>query len=111
MLRVTESDLFVEGGPTEDDGQTGGSLVMGFHGPHVGSGGGALSGNDPWRLDRAGTLRARQVAMAMVETACVSKARGEVRATNDRAVWWRKPMVACIPAVAARDSLRLAYDA
>ena len=72
---MTESDLFVKGGPTEDDGQTGGSRVMGFHGPHVGIGGGALSGNDPWRLDRAGTLRARQVAMAMVETASVYSTR------------------------------------
>ena len=75
MLRVTESDLFVEGGPTEDDGQTGGSLVMGFYGPHVGSGGGALSSNDPWRLDLAVTLRSRQVAMLKSATAFLSKAR------------------------------------
>jgi S-adenosylmethionine synthetase len=37
-------------------------------------GGGALSGKDPWRLDRAGALRARQVARAIVDTGFVQDA-------------------------------------
>jgi S-adenosylmethionine synthetase len=41
----------------------------------VAIGGGALSGKDPWRLDRAGALRARQIAVAMVETGFVREAR------------------------------------
>src|SRR5439155_21927216 len=43
--------------------------------PRIGIGGGALSGKDPWRLDRAGALRARQIAVAIVETGFVQEAR------------------------------------
>ena len=75
VVRVNEAGPFVEGGPINDNGQTGRKLVMDFYGPHIGIGGGALSGKDPWRLDRAGALRARQVAVAMVETAFVAEAR------------------------------------
>jgi len=74
-VRVNESGVFVEGGPMNDNGQTGRKLVCDFYGPHVAIGGGALSGKDPWRLDRAGAFRARQVAVAMVETGFVREAR------------------------------------
>jgi S-adenosylmethionine synthetase len=74
-LRINESGVFVEGGPMNDNGQTGRKLVCDFYGPHVAIGGGALSGKDPWRLDRAGALRARQIAVAMVETGFVREAR------------------------------------
>ena len=74
-VRINESGTFVEGGPINDNGQTGRKLVMDFYGPQVGIGGGALSGKDPWRLDRAGALRARQIAVAMVETGFVREAR------------------------------------
>jgi S-adenosylmethionine synthetase len=74
-LRVNESGVFVEGGPINDNGQTGRKLVCDFYGPHVAIGGGALSGKDPWRLDRAGALRARQIAVAMVQTGFVHEAR------------------------------------
>ncbi len=43
--------------------------------PHVAIGGGALSGKDPWRLDRAAALRKRQIAVAMVQTGFVREAR------------------------------------
>jgi len=75
VVRVNEAGPFVAGGPINDNGQTGRKLVMDFYGPNVGIGGGALSGKDPWRLDRAGAMRARQVAVAMVETGFVSEAR------------------------------------
>ena len=74
-LRINESGVFVEGGPINDNGQTGRKLVCDFYGPHVSIGGGALSGKDPWRLDRAGALRARQIAVAMVETGFVREAK------------------------------------
>lgn len=74
-VRVNESGVFVEGGPMNDNGQTGRKLVCDFYGPRVAIGGGALSGKDPWRLDRAGALRARQLAVAMVETGFVGEAR------------------------------------
>ncbi|HYW50584.1 MAG TPA: methionine adenosyltransferase domain-containing protein [Gemmatimonadaceae bacterium] len=75
VVGVNQAGPFVEGGPINDNGQTGRKLVMDFYGPNVGIGGGALSGKDPWRLDRAGALRARQVAVALVETGFVSEAR------------------------------------
>ena len=75
VVRVNEAGPFTDGGPMNDNGQTGRKLVMDFYGPNVGIGGGALSGKDPWRLDRAGALRTRQIAVAMVETGFVSEAR------------------------------------
>jgi S-adenosylmethionine synthetase len=73
-LRVNPSGLFSIGGPINDNGQTGRKLVMDFYGPRVPIGGGALSGKDPWRLDRAAALRTRQIALAMVETGFVREA-------------------------------------
>ena len=75
VVRVNEAGPFTDGGPMNDNGQTGRKLIMDFYGPNVGIGGGALSGKDPWRLDRAGALRTRQIAVAMVETGFVSEAR------------------------------------
>jgi S-adenosylmethionine synthetase len=73
-LRFNRSGTFVAGGPMNDNGQTGRKLVCDFYGPRVPIGGGALSGKDPWRLDRAGAFRARQVALAIVDTGFVRDA-------------------------------------
>ena len=73
-VRVNASGVFVAGGPMNDNGQTGRKLVCDFYGPRVPIGGGALSGKDPWRLDRAGALRARQIALAIVDTGFVRDA-------------------------------------
>lgn len=67
-IRFNDSVVFVRGGPMNDNGQTGRKLVCDFYGPRVPLGGGALSGKDPWRLDRAGAFRARQLALAIVDT-------------------------------------------
>ena len=75
VVRVNEAGPFSEGGPMNDNGQTGRKLVMDFYGPHVAIGGGAMSGKDPWRLDRAAALRTRQTAVAIVETRFVREAR------------------------------------
>ena len=74
-VRVNDGGVFTLGGPMNDNGQTGRKLVCDFYGPHATIGGGALSGKDPWRLDRAGALRARQIAVAMVQTGFVREAR------------------------------------
>jgi len=74
-VRFNEAGPFVDGGPMNDNGQTGRKLVMDAYGPRVAIGGGALSGKDPWRLDRAAALRTRQIAVAMVETGFVQEAR------------------------------------
>jgi S-adenosylmethionine synthetase len=73
-VRFNLSGVFVAGGPMNDNGQTGRKLVCDFYGPRVPIGGGALSGKDPWRLDRAGAFRARQVALAIVDTGFVRDA-------------------------------------
>ena len=75
VVRFNEAGPFVDGGPMNDNGQTGRKLVMDFYGPSVAIGGGALSGKDPWRLDRAAALRTRQIAVAMVATGFVREAR------------------------------------
>jgi S-adenosylmethionine synthetase len=73
-VRFNDSICFVRGGPMNDNGQTGRKLVCDFYGPRVPLGGGALSGKDPWRLDRAGAFRARQIALAIVDTGFVQDA-------------------------------------
>jgi S-adenosylmethionine synthetase len=73
-LRLNRSGVFVAGGPMNDNGQTGRKLVFDFYGPRVPIGGGALSGKDPWRLDRVGAFRARQIALAIVDTGFVRDA-------------------------------------
>ena len=73
-IRFNASVVFVRGGPMNDNGQTGRKLVCDFYGPRVPLGGGALSGKDPWRLDRVGAFRARQMALAIVETGFVRDA-------------------------------------
>jgi S-adenosylmethionine synthetase len=74
-VRVNPSGIFTVGGPMNDNGQTGRKNVVDFYGPRVPIGGGALSGKDPWRLDRAGALRARQIAVAIVQTGFVHEAQ------------------------------------
>jgi S-adenosylmethionine synthetase len=76
-IRVNPSGVFSVGGPINDNGQTGRKLVFDHYGPRVPIGGGALSGKDPWRLDRAAALRTRQIALALVRTGFVQEA--EVR--------------------------------
>ncbi len=73
-IRFNASVVFVRGGPMNDNGQTGRKLVCDFYGPRVPIGGGALSGKDPWRLDRVGAFRSRQMALAIVETGFVRDA-------------------------------------
>jgi S-adenosylmethionine synthetase len=73
-LRLNRSGVFVAGGPMNDNGQTGRKLVCDFYGPRVAIGGGALSGKDPWRLDRVGAFRSRQIALAIVDTGFVRDA-------------------------------------
>jgi S-adenosylmethionine synthetase len=84
-IRFNESGSFVDGGPMNDNGQTGRKLVCDFYGPFVPIGGGALSGKDPWRVDRVGALSARRLAVALCETGFVPSATvGFVWAPRDR---------------------------
>jgi S-adenosylmethionine synthetase len=57
---------FANGGPQGDNGLSGKKLVVDYYGPGVPIGGGALSGKDPYKVDKCGALRARQLAKKLV---------------------------------------------
>ena len=66
-LEINPAGNFVEGGPHGDNGLSGKKLVCDFYGPRVAIGGGAMSGKDFWKPDRAGPIIARKLALAAVE--------------------------------------------
>lgn len=57
---------FIMGGPRGDNGLSGKKLVVDHYGPSVPIGGGAMVGKDPWKVDRCGALRSRQLAKRLV---------------------------------------------
>ena len=57
---------FSTGGPMGDNGLSGKKLVMDAYGPMVAIGGGAYSGKDPHKVDRAGAVLAREMALYSV---------------------------------------------
>jgi S-adenosylmethionine synthetase len=57
---------FSTGGPLGDNGLSGKKLVMDAYGPMVPIGGGAYSGKDPHKVDRAGAVLAREMALHSV---------------------------------------------
>jgi S-adenosylmethionine synthetase len=67
-LRVNGMGDFSIGGPFSDNGLSGKKLVVDHYGPGVPIGGGALCGKDPHKVDRVGALRARQVAVRLVQS-------------------------------------------
>ena len=72
---VNGGGQFTIGGPAGDNGLSGKKLVVDAWGPCAPIGGGALSGKDPHKVDRAGTLRARQVAREIVATGMADEAQ------------------------------------
>jgi S-adenosylmethionine synthetase len=73
-IELNGAGSFAVGGPYGDNGLSGKKLVVDFYGPRVPIGGGAMSGKDPHKIDRAGALRARQVARAVVDTGLAREA-------------------------------------
>jgi S-adenosylmethionine synthetase len=76
-IRINGFGLFETGGTEGDNGLSGKKLVVDAYGPRVPIGGGALSGKDFFKPDRAGALLARRLAKAVVMTgaarACTTK--------------------------------------
>jgi len=66
LVRLNGSGDFTCGGPLGDNGLSGKKLVVDHYGPGVPIGGGALCGKDPHKVDRAGALAARQLAVRLV---------------------------------------------
>ncbi len=69
LVRVNGAGDFSRGGPFADNGQTGRKLVVDHYGPGVPIGGGALIGKDPYKVDRAGALAARHLAVDILAAA------------------------------------------
>ena len=67
-LSVIGGSSFHVGGPESDNGLSGKKLAIDAYGPHVPIGGGALSGKDFFKVDRAGALHARRIAKTVVMT-------------------------------------------
>jgi len=77
-LSVNGAGAFEIGGPDGDNGLSGKKLVVDAYGPRVPIGGGALSGKDFFKVDRAGALHARRVAKAVVMTGAAQQAHVEI---------------------------------
>jgi S-adenosylmethionine synthetase len=73
-LSVNGAGAFEVGGPEGDNGLSGKKLVVDAYGPGIPIGGGALSGKDFFKVDRAGALHARRVAKTIVMTGAASEA-------------------------------------
>jgi S-adenosylmethionine synthetase len=71
---VNSSGTFSIGGPEGDNGLSGKKLLLDHYGPRVPIGGTALSGKDFWKPDRAGTLLARRLALAVVQSGVAPEA-------------------------------------
>ncbi len=68
-LVLNGAGMFVAGGPNGDNGTTGKKLVIDAYGPTVPIGGGAWSGKDFNKVDRAGGMLARELALIAAKKA------------------------------------------
>jgi S-adenosylmethionine synthetase len=75
---VNGAGNFEVGGPEGDNGLSGKKLVVDAYGPRVPIGGGALSGKDFYKVDRAGALLARRLAKAVVLTGAARECRASL---------------------------------
>lgn len=75
QLTVNGAGAFEVGGPEGDNGLSGKKLVVDAYGPRVPVGGGAWSGKDFFKADRAGGLHARRMAKAVVRLGLAREAR------------------------------------
>jgi S-adenosylmethionine synthetase len=67
-FHVNGAGNFEVGGPEGDNGLSGKKLVVDAYGPRVPIGGGALSGQDFFKADRAGAVLAQKLAKSAVAT-------------------------------------------
>ncbi len=75
QLTVNGAGAFEVGGPEGDNGLSGKKLVMDAYGPRVPIGGGAWSGKDFFKADRAGGMHARRLAKLIVRLGLATEAR------------------------------------
>lgn len=73
-LTVNGAGAFEVGGPEGDNGLSGKKLVVDAYGPRIQIGGGAWSGKDFFKADRAGGLHARRLAKLAVHLGLATEA-------------------------------------
>jgi S-adenosylmethionine synthetase len=73
-LTVNGAGSFEVGGPEGDNGLSGKKLVVDAYGPRVPIGGGAWSGKDFFKADRAGGMHARRLAKMIVQLGLAQEA-------------------------------------
>ena len=73
-IEINPTGRFVIGGPKGDCGLTGRKLVVDTYGGACPHGGGAFSGKDPTKIDRAGAYAARWVAKHLVAARLATRA-------------------------------------
>ena len=75
QITVNGAGAFEVGGPEGDNGLSGKKLVMDAYGPRIPIGGGAWSGKDFFKADRAGGMHARRLAKAVVQLGLAPEAQ------------------------------------
>lgn len=75
QLTVNGAGAFEVGGPEGDNGLSGKKLVVDAYGPRIPIGGGAWSGKDFFKADRAGGLHARRLAKLVVQLGLARQAQ------------------------------------
>ena len=73
ILHVNPTGRFVIGGPMGDAGLTGRKIMVDTYGGAASQGGGAFSGKDPTKVDRAGAYAARFIAKNIVAAELAEK--------------------------------------
>lgn len=72
-IYINPTGRFVEGGPKADTGLTGRKIIVDTYGGYAAHGGGAFSGKDPTKVDRAGAYMARYIAKNIVAAGLAKK--------------------------------------
>lgn len=70
---INKTGRFVIGGPVADVGMTGRKIIVDSYGGVVASGGGAMSGKDPTKVDRAGAYLTRYITKNIVASGLAEK--------------------------------------
>lgn len=99
-ILVNGAGNFECGGPMGDNGLSGKKLVVDAYGPRVPIGGGAWSGKDWFKVDRAGGIIARRVALAAVRS-------GRTREATVELLWRPGDREAIVVAVTGDGGVRL----
>ncbi|GHV06680.1 S-adenosylmethionine synthase [Campylobacterota bacterium] len=80
-IEINPAGNFVIGGPQCDTGLTGRKIISDSYGTACAHGGGALSGKDPLRIDRAGAYAARYLAKNIVAAGLAKRAQVDLTYT------------------------------